>query len=309
MSVSSIFIAPDQRLRSIWRFVLSIAVVIGASSPGFISGPAKGTKQGWAVVLMMTLVLGLLLAGFAVLLYLFDKVRSGLLPAMGLPMDRSTLRDTGTGVVFGLAMVSACVGVIAVIGQVRFETSSAHAGTIAIVTCMGLVAAMIEEMVFRGYPFQRLVEAIGAPAAVILLAGLFGAGHLQNPYATVWGTLNTVGFGVFTALAYLRTRSLWLPWGMHFSWNVGLGLGYGLTVSGLDQFSVVVHGTLAGPRWLTGGDYGIEASATATVALLLATVVLLVLVKQRPAPATIPGRGEQPRITLDSTQGPVGGIR
>ena len=302
MSVTSIFIAPDQRLRSIWRFVLSIAVVIGASGPGFVFGPAGGPRHAWAVVLMLTLILSLLVVGFAVLLHFFDKVHSGLLRAMGLPMDGSVLRDTGIGVVFGLAMVSACVGVIAVIGKVRFETSTAHAGAIAIVSCVGLVAAMIEEMVFRGYPFQRLVEAIGAPAAVILLAGLFGAGHLRNPHATVWGALNTAGFGVFTALAYLRTRSLWLPWGMHFSWNLGLGLGYGLTVSGLSQFSVVVHGTLAGPGWLTGGDYGIEASATATLALLLASVILSLLVKQRSAPEIIAGG---PRITPGFEEGPL----
>lgn len=286
MRPSQIFLAPDHRLRAGWRFLVSIAVVLGASSlVRLVRGSSPDMSHfGVRASLLLALLLALLVAGFAVLLYYLDRVRGGLLPAMGLPLDRSALKDTGMGVLFGLAMVSACVGAIAVIGSVRLEASPVHAGPIAAVLGTGLMAAMNEEMVFRGYPFQRLVEAIGAPGAVILLAGLFGAGHLQNPNASVWGALNTVGFGVFTALAYLRTRALWLPWGMHFAWNLGLGLGYGLTVSGLSQFSVVVHGTIAGPQWLTGGNYGIEASATATIGLLVASVVLLLVVKPRPAP-------------------------
>jgi len=270
---------------------------------------AAPSMLGASTVLLLCFLLALLVAGFAILLHYLDRERSSLLSAMGLPLDRSGLRDSGLGVVFGLAMVSGCVGAVAMLGRFRLQAGPAHAGPIAAVVAMGLVAAMNEEMVFRGYPFQRLVETIGAPGAVIFLACIFGAGHLYNPNATVWGALNTVGFGVFMALAYLRTRALWLPWGVHFAWNLGLGLGYGLTVSGLSQFSVVVHGTIAGPRWLTGGDYGIEASATATVMLVVASVVLLTLVKPRPAPQTIVGEDKPPAITPGPDQISLGGIQ
>jgi uncharacterized protein len=311
MRASRIFFAPDHRLRAGWRFLVSIAVVMCASGLVRLVRGASPDMQhfGGRTTLLMTLLLALLVAGFAALLHYLDRVRGGLLRAMGLPLDRSAWKDTAAGVVFGLTMVSACVGVIAVLGRVRLQAGPAHAGPIAVVLGTALVAAINEEMVFRGYPFHRLVEAIGAPGAVILLAGLFGAGHLQNPNATVWGALNTVGFGVFTALAYLRTRALWLPWGMHFAWNLGLGLGYGLTVSGLSQFSVVVQGTIAGPRWLTGGDYGIEASATATMGLLVASVILLALVKQRPAPEIVVGGDEPPPIIPGPDQIPLGGIQ
>ncbi|MFZ3212149.1 MAG: CPBP family intramembrane glutamic endopeptidase [Terriglobales bacterium] len=311
MRPSPIFFAPDHRLRAGWRFLVSIGVVLVAASLMRLIRRFSPDMHhfGGSTILLLTLLLALLIAGFAVLLHYLDRVRSGLLPAMGLPLDRSALKDTGVGVVFGVTMVSACVGVIAVLGRVRLQAGPVHTGPIAVVLGTALVAAMNEEVVFRGYPFQRLVEAIGAPGAVILLAGLFGAGHLQNPSATIWGALNTVGFGVFMALGYLRTRALWLPWGVHFAWNLGLGLGYGLTVSGLSQFSVVVHGTMVGPRWLTGGDYGIEASATATVGLLVATAALLLFVKPRPAPEIIVGGDEPPRITPGPDQISLGGIQ
>ena len=83
--------------------------------------------------------------------------------------------------------------------------------------------------------------------------------------------------GVLLAAAYLRSRALWLPWGIHLAWNAVLGVGFGLPVSGLTQFAVVVQGTAQGPEWLTGGGYGLEASVVGLGAtkLLLATAVLV----------------------------------
>ena len=84
--------------------------------------------------------------------------------------------------------------------------------------------ALAEELMFRGYPFQRLVEAIGAAGAIVVFSVLFGVVHLSNPGASVWGLVNTVAIGVLLSIVYLRTRSLWLPWGLHFAWNTTLGL-------------------------------------------------------------------------------------
>jgi hypothetical protein len=50
---------------------------------------------------------------------------------------------------------------------------------------------------------------------------------------------------------------------------------YGLPVSGITNFAVVVHGAANGPVWLTGGDYGIEASATGTAVILLGILLLV----------------------------------
>jgi hypothetical protein len=82
----------------------------------------------------------------------------------------------------------------------------------------------------------------------------------------------------------MRTNSLWLLWGLHFSWNMTLGLILGLPVSGLRIFSVIHEASTPGPQWLTGGFYGIEASATATAIILLAIVVVARLASRADAP-------------------------
>jgi membrane protease YdiL (CAAX protease family) len=87
--------------------------------------------------------------------------------------------------------------------------------------------------------------------------------------------VTTLLAGWLLALAYLRTRALWVSWGFHFGWNASMGLLFGLPVSGLTIFSPVVSTYTRGPIWLTGGGYGPEGSAIAIGVLLLLLVVLI----------------------------------
>jgi hypothetical protein len=136
------------------------------------------------------------------------------------------------------------------------------------------IAALAEEVIFRGYPFQRLIDAMGPTLATLLVGVIFGAAHLTNPDASSASLITTVLAGWLLALAYLRTRALWVSWGLHFGWNASMGLLFGLPVSGLTIFSPVVSTYTAGPVWMTGGGYGPEGSAIAIVVLLGLLIVL-----------------------------------
>jgi hypothetical protein len=86
---------------------------------------------------------------------------------------------------------------------------------------------------------------------------------------------NTALAGIWLAAAYLRTRSLWLPLGVHWSWNWALGWFFGLPISGIQLVSnPLLQGQDKGPKWLTGGSYGIEGGVACTIALVLFTVFL-----------------------------------
>jgi hypothetical protein len=49
---------------------------------------------------------------------------------------------------------------------------------------------------------------------------------------------------------------------------------FGLPVSGITQFSPVVQSNTIGPLWMTGGDYGPEASAVAAIVVLFGIFVV-----------------------------------
>jgi hypothetical protein len=82
--------------------------------------------------------------------------------------------------------------------------------------------------------------------------------------------------GVWFGIAYLRTRSLWFPLGIHWAWNWALGSLFGLPVSGVTSIAPypLLQGTDLGPAWLTGGSFGIEGGIACTVALILSTIFI-----------------------------------
>jgi CAAX protease family protein len=153
---------------------------------------------------------------------------------------------------------------------------------------------MLEELSFRGYPFQKLTESCGAFWAIVLLSAVFAALHLGNPDAggwRSWGFFNTIAVGIIFSLARIRSGSLWLSFGLHFSWNFFQGIVFGLPVSGLREFNTLVQASAQGPHWLTGGAYGPEASASCSLVLVMALPLVWVLtadpkIQHRPASST-----------------------
>ena len=89
--------------------------------------------------------------------------------------------------------------------------------------------------------------------------------------------MNTGGFGVLFGYAYLRSRDLWLPIGLHYGWNLALPL-FGVNVSGYALGSAGWHIEWdAGGMW-SGGEYGPEGSVI-TAAVLVVLLVYLRMVR------------------------------
>jgi membrane protease YdiL (CAAX protease family) len=226
----------------------------------------------------------LLIGIYSLLLTLLDHRDSNRLAWQGLPLDRRARRQFLAGLAFGMLLIAICVALVASSGgyQARF-TITAHTLRLSVeVLSLLLTGALLEEVMFRGYPFQRLVEAVGPLWAVTVASALFAAAHLGNPNASgvlSWAFFNTIAIGVLLAVAYLRTRTLWLPFGIHFGWNFALGFVFGLPVSGLSDFSVLVRGSIRGRQWLTGGSYGLENGGAAAILLALSLLVALTVGK------------------------------
>jgi membrane protease YdiL (CAAX protease family) len=127
-----------------------------------------------------------------------------------------------------------------------------------------LFAAAGEEMIFRGYAFQLLIQKMG-PFATVLPAGvIFGLTHASNPHSTALAVVNTVLWGIMLGFAFLRSRDLWLPLGLHFGWNAVLPL-FGVNLSGLTiEVSRYSYRWDLLPLW-SGGDYGPEGGLLTTI--------------------------------------------
>jgi hypothetical protein len=103
----------------------------------------------------------------------------------------------------------------------------------------------------------------------------------------------SMAFTFLLSAAYLRTRALWVSWGLNFGWKASRALLFGLAVGGVSTHSPVVQGDPMGPFWFTGGAYGLDGSWLACLVLLAALPVVLRITRdlnyRYNAPVIVPG--------------------
>ena len=285
--MQKILFNPFGRLRSGWRLVLFLLVFIVLS---MLWGSTTRTLYGlvssyWSIphaelVLEVVFRGGLLAISLGAGLLCAHFLEELPWRSLGASFHKGWFRDLSIGSAVGFAALAVAV-VIATVGRgLRFSLNHVEwASMLRSMIGSGVmlfVAAFAEEAMFRGYALQTLSRAKLAWLGVLLTLALFGVAHVTNPNVVPGFTFaNTSLAGLWLAVAYLRTRSLWLPLGVHWAWNWALGWFFGLPISGL---SLVSHPLLAasdkGPFWLTGGNYGIEGGLACTIALALCTVFL-----------------------------------
>lgn len=181
------------------------------------------------------------------------------------------------GILLGLALFSSVFGLLYVIGVAQWLGLSAAGSDVIPMLAVAIIAAVGEELAFRGGLFRILEESYGTSMALALSAALFGLLHALNPGATVVSTAAiALEAGVLLGAAYALTRNLWFPIGLHFGWNFTEGGIFGASVSGGATTQGIFSVSLAGPGLLTGGKFGPEASVVAIAVCLAMAVVLLV---------------------------------
>lgn len=266
------------RLHPVWAFVLSAMLsAVAFQLCAWLAEAVSGDHVLISELLFRSSLVLVLLGLYSWLLATADHVGEHRLAAMGLPRRAGAFRQWVTGCVLGFALVLfAIVPILVVDRNIHADIHLSSRALLRLVIVLIVLGAgsLAEELMFRGYPFQRLEQGIGAVGAILVFSLLFSGLHLLNPGATPWSWVNTTLIGIVLAIAYLRTRALWLPWGIHYAWNTTLGVLFGLPVSGMRIFNVVIRTTIQGPKWLTGGSYGIEAGATGAAAVMIGLAVV-----------------------------------
>jgi hypothetical protein len=199
-----------------------------------------------------------------VLLYVFVIAKLGKHPRNDY-RDPKAVRHLLWGLVGGAAVFSLVVLIAAALGIYRIVGIGDLRGMLAALIGPTLFAAVSEEMLFRGILFRWLEDFGGSWIALLLTSAFFGAAHLANPHASVVAAAGiAIEAGVMLGAAYMLTRSLWLPMGLHAAWNFTQGEVYDIPVSG-SKADGIVNARLNGPPLLTGNGFGLEASVIAMV--------------------------------------------
>ena len=287
MAFSKIFINDVGRLRSGWRasifvlaFIAAMILITAVLRIGYmlfhtVTPALPYAKELEELVSRVALILGALVAG-----YLCVRFLEGLpWRSLGLTIHSGWLRDFLIGSVVGIVSLGVAVLIAVAGGGIRLNLTASPA-TAVVRTLVGssvifVVAALAEEAMFRSYFLQTFTRARLVVFGVVITSVAFASLHLGNPNVVPAAVVNTAIAGVWLAVAYLRTRSLWLPLGVHWSWNWALDSLFGLPVSGMRIGThSLITGTDLGPAWLSGGSYGIEGGVACTITLILSTLSL-----------------------------------
>jgi len=231
--------------------------------------PDKSLRAVWPQLLAAALAV----AGYLAYVRRIEVRRADELGVQGL------WRELAAGMALGGLLLVAILGVLAAAGSYRILGVGSADRLLKAAAEMALVA-LAEEIVFRGVLFRIPERALGTRFALLLSGVLFALAHLPNENVTMLAIANTAMAGLLFSAAYLVTRRLWLPIGFHFAWNFLSDAVFSVPTSGHPAKGLLL-GRLSGPEWLSGGAYGVEASAVTLVALGASTVVLLTLARKR----------------------------
>jgi uncharacterized protein len=234
----------------------------------------------------------------AALTWIIASVVGGIVIAHWLKTDQSIWNKIGftrfamrtdfaAGVFIGALAMAGIFAVHLLAGLIQFTSETPDMAGVLFAIPLLLILALLEEVVFRGLLLNGLIYLLKQDTwAVLLCAILFGVAHIENTGATAISVVSNALGGLMYSLAFLRTRRLWLPWGLHFAWNYFQGPVFGFLVSGFNFGTLIQHVTTGDPL-LTGGAYGPEGGLIG-IAFRFVVIGLILLWTRQSAAALAP---------------------
>ena len=253
------FLNADRRLRNGW-WILIFFFVLTALFPLLLIAPGVSVVQQAGLVAAASGICQLLR-------------RKPMFELVG-KLDWSWPRQLVLGGLLGAALMLVPALFLWAIGQVAWQWSGMTLAIFWSAIVLDAGVAVAEELLFRGFVFQRLIDGIGEWPAQLIMAAYFVLVH-SAALSAAGGQRYLAGTNIFLAsvvfgLAFLRTRSLAMPLGIHFAANMTQGAILGFGVSGNDQAGLLRPVFGNGPDWLTGGAFGLEASAPGLACIIAA---------------------------------------
>jgi CAAX protease family protein len=288
--LNQIFLSPDgSRLRAGWRLILqstllltfgvcvSIPLVVGLMllDPSIISSIPQ-LKPEHMLLAAVAETFAVTLAVFLARRFL-DKQS---IESLGLTVNLQALFDILAGIGITFVQMGFIYLLMLSLGWLTFTGFAWDIDPIGIVVKNTLLFFIIfifvawnEELLSRGYHLQTIASGMNLFWGVIISSAVFGLLHLGNPNATWISTAGIFFAGVLFAYAYIRTKQLWLPIGLHLGWNFFEGVVFGFPVSGLDIYALT-RIDVTGPVLWTGGAFGPEAGLIVLPALIVGAILI-----------------------------------
>ncbi|MDH3431586.1 MAG: CPBP family intramembrane metalloprotease [Gammaproteobacteria bacterium] len=264
----------DNRLRAGWRILAFLAIFYSIALPALFGLRALLGLSKSSPLVIVIIALAATPAVYIARRWIDKKD----FVSLGLKSGRHGAADVLFGFVLSGIMMGAVFGAMLALGYIsNVEVIELGWPTAGLLVTSLLIMALVsfwEELVFRGYILQNMAEGMGMKTAVLISCVLYGLVHSANPNAGLLSTAIIILFGYLRIYGYLSTGQLWLSMGMHAGWNFFQATVFGFAASGhTEGRTLLTHDALA-PDWLSGGDFGPEASVVTIPVVLIALVAM-----------------------------------
>jgi len=240
------------------------------SNAGSIDSDLSMTVMG----LFLTVVSAIIFVLYAVL------VQKRSLRGLGFAVKGvHVAREYGSGLLIGMLMMAATVLGEILIGGIQFKglaLTAAMVPSILIILIGYMIQGMEEEIITRGFLMISIARRYPLWLGVLTNSFLFGALHMLNPGATALSVINTVLHGLLYSMFFLTRDSIWQTGGVHTGWNFSQSCIFGQRTSGLPLMASVLSMTSPdGTSFITGGNYGLEASFVSTIVSVIVFALMM----------------------------------
>ncbi|MBP1989099.1 CPBP family intramembrane glutamic endopeptidase [Paenibacillus eucommiae] len=257
--------------------VLAVILSIGAAliaiilKPELLDGPARLFQDPmFGKLAMFAQFLGFIGAAW-LMFYMFERKKGW---SLGVAR-KGIIRSSFEGLFAGFVLITLICGLIWLFGGVQV-VSAVWSAALAL-DLLGWLLVMIgvavsEEIFARGYVQGVFRFPLGVKAAIAAQAVVFAMLHSFN--GSMWSSplpiINLLLAGILFGTARELSGGLWMPIGLHLSWNFMQGGIYGFKVSGLSMESILLVEP-QGPSLISGGGFGAEGSLVTTFILIIGT--------------------------------------
>ncbi len=222
---------------------------------------------------------GFMILGAVIYCRAFEKRRP-----MSLGFNkRGALPEYLIGIIIGAVMISLPAFFCFLTKCVGFQfNDSAAPLTIVLFFLAFLLQGMGEEALFRGYLLTTLSRRNNIWTSIIMSSLIFAIFHIANANFSIIAFINITLFGIFAAVFMLKRGSIWAVGAIHSVWNFMQGNIFGFSVSGGPQYDSVLNATGEGfGVILSGGEFGLEGGLGATIVLIAAILLALLMPAKR----------------------------
>ena len=194
------------------------------------------------------------------------------LKSIGLSLN-GYKKDLYLGLGLGAGLITLGFLILFILGYLSVDGFSFPLGSIILYLILFVVVSLHEEIMMRGYILNNLMQSMNRYVALSLSSLVFMTIHLLNPNVSFLSVVNLFLAGIVLGIYYLHKSNLWLPIGMHLTWNFFQGPVFGFEVSGIETKSIIGQ-SIRGNELITGGSFGFEGSILATILILVMIIYL-----------------------------------